>query len=88
MRKSLFQKGFAAFGIVMVVATITLVGVVAFRFLAAQDNTHIAKIPTPESSTVASVETVEDVETVTAELDQATAELDNLDAELDAEFAF
>ena len=76
--------------LVMVVATITVVGIVAFRFLDAQDNTQVAKTPAPvpTQTQVAKVESVEDVETVTNELDQADAELNAIDAELDTEFAF
>lgn len=88
MRKSLFEKGFSVFGIVMVVATITLVGVVAFRFLAAQDNTEVAKTPVQDASTVATVKTAQDVQTVTTQLDNATSELDSLDADLDTQFNF
>jgi len=81
------QHGFAMLGIVMVVATITVVGVVAFRFLDATDNTEVATQTTqPEAVQVAAIETPEDVEKVTNELD--AAELDSLDAELDAEFDF
>jgi uncharacterized membrane-anchored protein YhcB (DUF1043 family) len=74
----------------MVVATITVIGIVAFRFLDAQDNTQIAKeqTATPQTSQVATVETAEDVETVATELESAEAELDSLDAELETEFAF
>lgn len=86
MSKSSFQQGFAALGIVMVVATVTLVGFVAFRFLDAQDNTEVAQKNASETSQVASIKSTKDVDTVTAELD--TTELDSLDAELDAEFAF
>lgn len=86
MSKSYLQQGFAALGIVMVVATVTLVGFVAFRFLDAQDNTEVANDNSTQSSQVASIKSTADVDTVTKELD--TAELDNLDAALDAEFAF
>ncbi len=78
-------------GLVMVVATITVVGFVAFRFLDAQDNTQVADTTSqtaPAETQVASVENVEDVETVTDELDQADAELNAIDAELDTQFAF
>lgn len=89
MSKLFFRKSFAWLGIVMVVATITLVGAVAFRFLDAQDNTQVAQTDTSkESSQVATLETVQDVETVTQELDQLDSELNQLDSELDAEFAF
>lgn len=89
MSKLFFRKSFAMLGIVMVVATITLVGVVAFKFLDAQDNTQVAQTDTSkESSQVATIETVEDVETVTQELNQLDSELNTLDSELDAEFAF
>lgn len=84
--KSYFQNGFAAFGVVMVVATITLIGFVAFRFLAAQDNSEVATTDTAYVSQVANIETIKDVETVTSELD--TAELDSLDADLNSEFDF
>lgn len=86
MIKPLLQQGFAAFGIVMVVATITLVGFVAFRFLDAQDNTEIASDQPSTASKVATIESEQDIDTVTAELD--SAELDSIDANLDQEFAF
>lgn len=77
------------FGFVMVLATITLIGFAAFRFLDAQDNTEVATTETqPTTSQVATIETTEDVETVTHELENLDAELDGLDSELDAEFAF
>lgn len=85
MTTSRLQNGFAKLGVVMVTATITLVGFVAFRFLEAQDNTQVATTPQPTSQ-VASIKSVKDVETVTKELD--TTEVDSLDAELDAEFSF
>lgn len=73
------------FSFVMVVATITLVGIVGFRFLDKQDNTQIAN-KAAESQQVASVSSVKDVDTVTKQLD--TTELDTLDAKLDEEFKF
>lgn len=80
------QKGFAIFGLVMVVATITLVGFVAFRFLDAQNNTEVAvSQPTPASS-VATIESEQDIDTVTAELD--SIELESIDAGLNEEFSF
>lgn len=89
MTKRAFQHGFAMLGFVMVVATITVVGVVAFRFLDAQDNTEVAtKAPVPKTQQVASVESPKDVEAVTAELDAAENELNAIDAELNAEFDF
>jgi len=81
------QNGFAMLGIVMVVATITVVGVIAFRVLDAQDNTEVAQQATqPETVQVAAIETPEDIEKAASTLD--TAELESLDAELDAEFDF
>lgn len=90
MRKHALQNGFAMLGFVMVVATITVVGVVAFRVLDAHDNTEVAsQTPkTPTTQQVAAIETPRDLEVITAELDDTMAELDALDAELDAEFAF
>lgn len=90
MRKHVLQNGFAMLGLVMVVATITVVGVVAFRVLDAHDNTEVAtKTPTAQTTQqVATIETPQDIEVITTELDDAMAELDALDAELDAEFAF
>jgi hypothetical protein len=85
IQRSFFSKGFSALGFVMVVATITLVGFVAFRFLDAQDNTEVA-MPEPATSQVANLETAEDVDEVTQILE--SAELDSLDAELDEQFAF
>ena len=86
MSKSLFSRSRRMFGLVMVVATITLAGVVAFRFLAEQDNTQVAT--QPAHTEVAKVESVKDVETVTQEVDSVDAELSSLDAELDSEFSF
>lgn len=85
IQRSFFSRGFPALGFVMVVATITLVGFVAFRFLDAQDNTEVAT-PQPTSSQVANIENTKDVDEVTKVLD--SAELDSLDAELDEQFAF
>jgi hypothetical protein len=78
------SRGVLGFGMVM--ATITLIGFVAFQFLDAQDNTQVATTQETTSSEVATIETPQDVETVTQTLE--TAELDNLDSELDAEFNF
>lgn len=83
---SRFQHGFAVFGLVMVVATITLVGFVAFRFLDAQDNTEVASDQPATVSQVVTIESAQDIETVTAELD--SSELEAIDAGLDAEFSF
>lgn len=80
------QHGFAVFGLVMVVATITLVGFVAFRFLDAQDNTEVASDQPAKVSQVVTIESEQDIDTVTAELD--STELDAIDAGLDAEFSF
>lgn len=85
-RVAFFQQGFAIFGLVMVVATITLVGFVAFRFLDAQDNTEIADNRPAQASSVAAIESEQDIDSVTAELD--STELDSIDADLDAEFSF
>lgn len=83
--RSYASNGFAAFGLVMVVATITLIGLVAFRFLNAQDNTQVA---TAQASTtkVATLNSSKDIDTVTESLD--TADIDSLDADLSAEFDF
>lgn len=83
---SRFQHGFAVFGLVMVVATITLVGFVAFRFLDAQDNTEVATNRPAQVSQVATIESEQDIDTVTTELD--STELDSIDADLDKAFAF
>lgn len=83
MKTPLLSRGFAALGIVMVVATITLVGFVAFRFLDAQDNTEVA---TDTSSNVAVIESTRDIDTVTDDLD--SAQLDSIDADLDKAFSF
>ena len=83
---SLRQRGFALFGIVMVVATITLVGLVAFQFLEAQDNTQVATSERPKTVKVTDIETTDDIDAVTEQLD--TTELDALDAELSAQFDF
>lgn len=93
MRLPSLRHGRPFFSLIMVVATITVIGIVAFRFLDAQDNTQVAEttttsVPAPAETQVATVETVEDVETVTSELEQAEAELDTIDAELETEFAF
>lgn len=86
MSKSLFSRSRRLFGLVMIVATITLAGVVAFQFLDQQDNTEVAT--QPSHAEVAKVESVKDVETVTQEVDSVDAELSNLDAQLDSEFSF
>lgn len=90
MRLPTLRRGRPFFSLVMVAATITVIGLVAFRFLDAQNNTEVANTPqtTTAETQVASVETPEDVETVAQVPDQAEAELDTIDAELDAEFAF
>lgn len=83
-----FQRSYSMLSFVMVVATITLVGIVGFRFLDAQDNTEIATTTGQATQTrqVADINSSEDVEAVTEELD--TAEIDQLDAELDQAFDF
>lgn len=83
-----FQRSYSMLSFVMVVATITLVGIVGFRFLDAQDNTEIATTTGQAAQTrqVADINSSEDVEAVTEELD--TAEIDQLDAELDQAFDF
>lgn len=93
MRLPSLRHGRPFFSLVMVAATVTVIGIVAFRFLDAQDNTQVAEttttsVPAPTETQVATVETVEDVETVTSELEQAEAELETIDAELETEFAF
>lgn len=83
------RRGRPFFSLVMVVATISVIGIVAFRFLDAQDNTQVADTSTTTTETqVAAVETTKDVEKVAQVLDKTEAELDAIDAELDAEFAF
>ena len=86
MKNAFAQKGFALLSLVMVVATVTLVGFVAFRFLDAQDNTQIADDSSHTTTQVAAVNNADDVETVSKQLD--SAELDSLDADLDKEFSF
>ena len=83
-----FRRGRSSFSLVMIAATITVIGFVAFRFLDVQDNTQVAKEPTTTEVQVASVKSVEDVDTATRALDQTEAELDSIDSELDAEFDF
>lgn len=91
MSRSRLQLSFGTLGIVMVIATITLVGLVAFRFLDAQNNTQVVKAP--ETSTLkpesvpATINTSDDIDTITAQLDKL--DLDALDgADLDAELDF
>lgn len=92
MSKSIFQRSISAFGVVMVVSTITLVGLVAFQFLNAQDNTEVAKAPTTSTekkvaqAEPAPIVTAADIDAATAQLD--VSELDALDAELNTEFDF
>lgn len=86
MKRHSRQQGFAIFGLVMVVATITLVGFVAFRFLDAQDNTQVATDTPAQTSQIATIETEKDIDQVTADLD--SSELDGIDADLDQAFAF
>ena len=81
-----FQRSYAMLSLVMVVTTITLVGIVGFRFLDAQDNTRIASNGTAPSAQIATVTSAEDVEEVTEQL--SAAEIDNLDSELDQAFDF
>ena len=83
-----FRRGRSSFSLVMIAATITVIGFVAFRFLDVQDNTQVAKEPATTEVQVASVKSVEDVDTATRALDQTEAELDSIDSELDAEFDF
>ena len=90
MRLPTMRRGRPFFSLIMVAVTTTVIGLVAFQLLDAQDNTQVANttVPTTTESKVATVESVKDVETVTQELDQAEAELESIDAELDTEFAF
>ena len=81
-----FQRSIAMLSFIMVVATITLVSIVGFRFLDAQDNTEVATTGPKQTSQVATVNSTKDVEAVTEEL--STTEIDQLDAELDQAFDF
>lgn len=83
-----FQRSYSMLSFVMVVATITLVGIVGFRFLDAQDNTEVATTNGPSTQTrqVAEINSSKDVATVTEELE--TAEFEQLDTELDQAFDF
>lgn len=93
MKRSLPQSGFGALGLIVVAATITLAGFVAFRYLAVTDNTEVALTSTPTSQqhqsaqTVATVNSAHDVDTVIHQMD--TVQVDSIDdADLDAELNF
>ena len=85
-RLPFFQRSIAMLSFIMVVATITLVGIVGFRFIDAQDNTEVATTGHAQTNQVATVTSTEDVEAVTEEL--SATEIDQLDAELDQAFDF
>ena len=71
----------------MVVASITLMGLVAFRFLDAQDNTEIADTTSTSQQRIAAIQETADIDTTIKLLD--SEELDStLDADLDAELDF
>lgn len=93
MKRPLRQSGFGALGLIVVAATITLAGFVAFRYLAVTDNTEVASNSTPASQqhqsaqTVAAVNSAHDVDTVIHQLDAVP--VDSMDgADLDAELNF
>lgn len=86
MMASISRQRGSAFGLMMVAATIILLGIVAFRFIDAQKNTEVADTK-PATSQVTTVAKAADIDKATAELD--TADLDaNFEAELDAELDF
>ncbi len=81
--------GFGAFGLIMVVATISLVGLVAFRFLDAQDNTEVAKKSTQPAQTtvVASINKSDDIDKAIADIDELNVDaIDNADLEAELNF--
>lgn len=80
---------FGMAGLAMVVLTITLVGLVAFRLLRAQDNTTIATSDTvaPATNTIAPINEAHDVDTVINQIDSIDLDAMN-DANLDAELNF
>jgi CHASE3 domain sensor protein len=83
-RLPFFQRSFAMFGLIMVVTTITLVGIVGFSLIDRQNNTQVAT--TTSSEHVAEVSSVQDIDKVTQQLD--TTQLEALDAELEGQFDF
>lgn len=86
MMASISRQRGSAFGLMMVAATIILLGIVAFRFIDAQKNTEVANT-TPAPSKVTTVAKAADIDKATAELDSADLDV-NFEAELDAELDF
>ncbi|MEO5499659.1 MAG: hypothetical protein ABIR46_04115 [Candidatus Saccharimonadales bacterium] len=74
------------FGLIIITATVTIMGVVAFKALDAHDNSEVAVQTEQTSSQVASVETVQEVATIERELE--SLDVESLDADLDASFDF
>lgn len=82
------QSGFGFIGIVMVVASISLMGIVAFRFLDAQSNVEVADVNTTRNQPrIAAIQTSSDIDAATTQLDSTDLE-GSFDSDLDAELNF
>lgn len=89
MIHSIREKGFGFVGVVMVVAAISLMGLVAFRFLDAQNTTEVANETTLTSKpVVAAIQKLADIDSTSNQLDDVELDSVALDAELDAELDF
>lgn len=86
MAKISRERG-STFGLMMVAATIILLGIVAFRFIDAQKKTEVANVTQPTTTKVTNVASAADVDKATSELDSADLDA-NLEAELNSELDF
>lgn len=74
------------FGLIIITATITIMGLFAFRALDSYNNSEVAVQTEQTSSEIAVAETVQEVATIESELE--TLDVEALDADLDASFDF
>ncbi len=86
MRLPIQKNPMQQFGLIIITATITVMGVIAFKALDTYDNSEVATQPQPTTSEVAAVETVKEVASIESELQALNVE--SLDADLDASFDF
>lgn len=74
------------FGMILITATVTVLGVIGFTAIDAHDNSEVALQPKQTTSQVAAAETVKEVASIESELQALN--VDSLDADLDASFDF
>ena len=74
------------FRLILITATVTILGVIGFTAIDAHDNSEVAVQPKQTTSQVAAAETVKEVASIESEL--AALDVESLDADLDASFDF